>query len=239
MNIGTHQCRSATTSYAGQRDDPDVPIDLVLRLQSTLLGCEWLLAEWARLKTILDQGQPWVQSDKLKAVRLLGKQPFDAIDDKDVAMMFLASFVLKGHRARWDWEIIMEMNSEEIDTFRKNAATRQLDSLTPSDATKAREALWRSSSGPPQRLTTKAEAHRERARVMADLAPTFSHSMIARMASPAPLRVGERPGPVPLAGRPAQASPPRCQWSLVRCQFSFVRCQWSVVRCRMRGRSAD
>ena len=56
-------------------------------------------------------------------------------------MMFLASFVLKGHRARWDWEIIMEMNSEEIDTFRKNAATRQLDSLTPSDATKAREAL--------------------------------------------------------------------------------------------------
>ena len=173
MNIGTHQCRSATTSYAGQRDDPDVPIDLVLRLQSTLLGCEWLLAEWARLKTILDQGQPWVQSDKLKAVRLLGKQPFDAIDDKDVAMMFLASFVLKGHRARWDWEIIMEMNSEEIDTFRKNAATRQLDSLTPSDATKAREALVEIIERATQRLTIRAEAHRERARVMAALATDF------------------------------------------------------------------
>ena len=149
MNIGIREGRGATTSYAGQRDDPDVPIDLVLRLQSTLLGCEWLLAEWARLKTILDQGQPWVQSDKLKAVRLLGKQPFDAIDDKDVAMMFLASFVLKGHRARWDWEIIMEMNSEEIDTFRKNAATRQLDLLTPSDATKRGKRSWRLSSGSP------------------------------------------------------------------------------------------
>ncbi len=174
MNIGTHQCRSATTSYAGQRDDPDVPIDLVLRLQSTLLGCEWLLAEWARLKTILDQGQPWVQSDKLKAVRLLGKQPFDAIDDKDVAMMFLASFVLKGHsRGRWDWEISMEMNSEEIDTFRKNAATRQLDALTPSDATKAREALLEIIERVTQRLTTRADAHRERARVMAALATDF------------------------------------------------------------------
>ena len=174
MNIGTHQCRSATKSYAGQRDDPDVPIDLVLRLQSTLLGCEWLLAEWARLKTILDQGQPWVASDKLKAVRLLGKQPFDAIDDEDVAMMFLASFVLKGHsRARWDWEISMEMNSEEIDTFRKNAATRQLDSLIPSDTTKAREALVEIIERVTQRLTTRADAHRERARVMADLAADF------------------------------------------------------------------
>ncbi len=173
-SIGTYQCRSATTSYAGQRDDPDVPIDLVLRLQSTLLGCEWLLAEWARLKTILDQGQPWVASDKLKAVRLLGKQPFDAIDDKDVAMMFLASFVLKGHsRARWDWEISMEMNSEEIDTFRKNAATRQLDSLIPSDTTKAREALLEIIERVTQRLTTRADAHRERARVMAVLATDF------------------------------------------------------------------
>ncbi len=173
-SIGTYQCRSATTSYAGQRDDPDVPIDLVLRLQSTLLGCEWLLAEWARLKTILDRGQPWVASDKLKAVRLLGKQPFDAIDDKDVAMMFLASFVLKGHsRAKWDWEISMEMNSEEIDTFRKNAATRQLDSLIPSDATKAREALLEIIERASARLTTRAETHRERARVMADLATDF------------------------------------------------------------------
>jgi hypothetical protein len=30
-----------------------------------------------------------------KAVRLLGKQPLDAIDEKDVVMVFLASFVLK------------------------------------------------------------------------------------------------------------------------------------------------
>ena len=227
-DVGTYQCRSATTSYAGQRDDPDVPIDLVLRLQSTLLGCEWLLAEWARLKTILDQGQPWVASDKLKAVRLLGKQPFDAIDDKDVAMMFLASFVLKGHsRAKWDWEISMEMNSEEIDTFRKNAATRQLDSLTPSDATKAREALLEIIERVTQRLTTRADAHREQARVMAALATDF----LAFDDSPG----GERLRRYDLAsGRGLSRSLDdlrKHRHSLVRGQLSVVSFPLSVVAC--------
>ena len=138
---GANEYKAATTSFAGQGDDPDVPIDLVLRLQSTLLGCEWLLAEWARLKTILDEGQPWIPSDKLKGVRLLGKQPFDAIDDKDVAMIFLASFVLNEHEGGWDWEIITEMNRDKRKTFRKNAAIRQLDALKPSDGTSAGNAL--------------------------------------------------------------------------------------------------
>ena len=93
--------RDPSTSSAGKgEDDPDRPADLVLCLQSTLLGCEWMLGEWAKLKAILDQGQAWLSSDKLKAVRLLGKQPFDAIDDRDVAMVFLASFVLKADKGR-------------------------------------------------------------------------------------------------------------------------------------------
>ena len=45
--------RDASTSSAGRTlDDPDRPAALVLCLQSTLLGCEWLLGEWAGLKAI-------------------------------------------------------------------------------------------------------------------------------------------------------------------------------------------
>ena len=172
-NIGTYSDRDPTTSHAGKQDDADLPFDLVLRLHSTLLGCEWLLGQWASLKTVLDQGQAWIPSDKLKAVRLLGKQPFDAIDEKDVAMIFLASFVLKADKGRWDWEITMEMSKSDTITFRKNAATRQLDALTPSDATKAREALLEIIERATARLTIKADAHRERARVMAALATDF------------------------------------------------------------------
>ena len=88
-----------STSFAGEEEmTPIGPPPWSCRLQSTLLGCEWMLGEWAKLKAILDQGQPWLSSDKLKAVRLLGKQPFDAIDDRDVAMVFLASFVLKADK---------------------------------------------------------------------------------------------------------------------------------------------
>jgi hypothetical protein len=163
--------RRSSTSFAGGGDDPDRPAALVLRLQSTLLGCEWLLGQWAELRAILDRGQPWLSSDKLKAVRLLGKQPFDAIDDRDVALVFLASFVLKGDKGRWYWEILMEMNDQDTRRFRQNAADRQLNSLKPEDGAKARERLVGIIERATERLSMKAEAHRQRAELHAALAP--------------------------------------------------------------------
>jgi hypothetical protein len=167
--------RNPSTSFVGKgnEDDPDRPGALVLCLQSTLLGCEWMLGEWAKLKAIIDQGQAWLSSDKLKAVRLLGKQPFDAIDERDVAMVFIASFVLKPDRGAWYWEIAMELADADIKRFKNSAAVRELNSLKPEDAAKAREALLGIIERATERLTVKAEAHQERARLMAALASDF------------------------------------------------------------------
>jgi hypothetical protein len=162
--------RRASTSFADRDDDRDRPAPLILRLESTLLGCEWLLGQWAELRAILKRGQPWLSSDKLKAVRLLGKQPFDAIDTTDVALVFLASFVLKGDKGRWYWEILMEMNEPDTRRFRQHAAYRQLDSLKPADAAQAREALVGIIERATERLMVKAEAHRQRAELHAALA---------------------------------------------------------------------
>jgi hypothetical protein len=163
--------REASTSLAGAgKLDPDDPAILVLRLKSTLEGCEWILGEWAKLKKALDRGQSWLSSDKLKAVRLLGKQPLDAIDDEDVAMVFLASFVLKPDRGKWYWEISMELIDDDTDRFRKNAATRQLQLLMPADVASARDALRALIDRATEPLTAKAEAFRERARIKAALA---------------------------------------------------------------------
>ena len=136
--------RMPTTSFPGKGQiDPDHPAALVLELQSTLLGCEWLLGEWAKLKATLDEGKPWISSDKLKAVRLLGRQPFDAIDEKDVALVFLASFVLNPNkRGRWYWEILMELTDNDEERFRQYAAHRQLESLKPPDAASAAKSYW-------------------------------------------------------------------------------------------------
>ena len=51
------------------------------------------------------------------------------------------------------------------------AAVRELESLKPRDAAQAREALLGIIERATERLTSKADAHRERARVMASLAP--------------------------------------------------------------------
>ena len=168
------QKRTATTSYAGDNiDDPDRPSALVLRLQATLLGCEWMLGEWAKLRAILEQKQRWLPSDKLKAVRLLGKQPLDAIDDRDVAMVYLATSVLAGS-SKWFWEISTELSEPDVRSFGTKAAVRKLKSLRPKNAAGAREALFSIIDRATERLTLKAEIHRERARLMAALAPDLS-----------------------------------------------------------------
>ena len=118
----------------------------------------------------LDAGQPWLSSDKLKAVRLLGKQPFDALDDRDVAMVFLASWVLKPVKT-WDWEISTELTQNDTREFRNNAAIREFDSIKPQDPATARAVLLALIERATQRLALQADAHRERARLLAALAP--------------------------------------------------------------------
>src|SRR2546421_192930 len=55
-------------SSSGLADDPDDPARLILRLEATAAGCQWLLDRWAELRDRLEQGQTWQSPDKLKAV---------------------------------------------------------------------------------------------------------------------------------------------------------------------------
>src|SRR5262249_9593284 len=81
-------------SFSGLSDDPDDPPRLLLRLEATAEGCRWLLDRWAELGALLDRGLSWQSPDKLRAIRLLGRQPLDAADSELVATIFQASHVL-------------------------------------------------------------------------------------------------------------------------------------------------
>ncbi len=81
-------------SDSGLADDPDDPARLLLRLESTAAGCRWLLGRWVELGNLLDRGLSWQSPDKLKAIRLLGRQPLDAADSDVVALIFQACHVL-------------------------------------------------------------------------------------------------------------------------------------------------
>jgi hypothetical protein len=90
-------------SSSGLSDDPDDPPRLLLRLESTAAGCRWLLDRWAELGALLDRGLGWQSPDKLRAIRLLGRQPLEAADSELVATILQACHVLDlrtHHQAR-------------------------------------------------------------------------------------------------------------------------------------------
>ncbi len=80
----------AGTSTSGATDEAYQPAKLVNQLEATAVGCTWLLHEWKLLRDRAVNGL-WYSLDRLKAIRLLGCQPVDAIDQWQVAMIYVAS----------------------------------------------------------------------------------------------------------------------------------------------------
>jgi hypothetical protein len=138
--------------------DENHPMRLVHRLQTTSAGCEWLLEQWAELNDLLKSNVPWLASDKLKAVRLLGRHPIDAIDNRDVARVYLASNVLLKQEVEPFQEILNELSPEEAAVYRESLRLRQYDALVPNKIAAAREVLLDIVRRATERLLDKAEA---------------------------------------------------------------------------------
>jgi hypothetical protein len=143
--LGWEKC----TSWSENPSDPHNPALLVHRLERTIAGCRWLLNRWAELLARLEPGEVWTASDQFKSVRLLGKQPLDAIDDPEVAQIFLASATLLPDRN--DAEALALIKSEirksgfddkdDHSIYSRALKSRQLAKLRPRDAKAARAVL--------------------------------------------------------------------------------------------------
>jgi hypothetical protein len=71
--------------------DPHHPARLVLKLEQTVRGCDWLLGRWAELKMRLDIEGLWLMAEGYEMIRLLGKYVIDMASDYQVEMLILAS----------------------------------------------------------------------------------------------------------------------------------------------------
>jgi hypothetical protein len=123
-------------------DWPDDPAAFVAGLEESSEGVRWLLDRWAELRCLIDSGQMWTYLDQYKFVRLLGKQPFEAIDDPELNGVFLAwEAVEAGWGVRF-WEKIKESTPYEDPAF---SAWREWRAIVarPADS-KAAVALLRS-----------------------------------------------------------------------------------------------
>jgi hypothetical protein len=157
-----HQPR---VSFSGLADDPDGPAQLVLRLESTHAGCQWLLERWRELRVVLNDGMPWQSPDKLKAIRLMGKQPLDAADHADVAAVFLAAWVLDPRNLEVDAfeDVWKELYPPEVDLFRQRLLGRDIEDYLPEDKPAAVAMLTKIIDLYVARLEALAASRRERA----------------------------------------------------------------------------
>jgi hypothetical protein len=125
-------------------DDPigaDDPMHFVLHLQTTVAGCQWMLDQWANLRTVLERVLPWVAADKRKAVRLLGHKPTDVLDNIDIARLYLASHVLLNQGGEPFQDVIDELSQVEAPSFRQSLQSRRYEVLAPKDTAAARQVL--------------------------------------------------------------------------------------------------
>jgi hypothetical protein len=145
LNAASDMGNSVTKDNAGSasefNDVADDPALLILRLQTTVAGCEWMLDQWANLRTILDRGTPWLAADQFKAVRLLGHNSSDVLDNIDVARLYLASHVLLDQGGEPFADIINELLPAEASRYRRTLQSRRYEDLAPKDAVAARQAL--------------------------------------------------------------------------------------------------
>ncbi len=97
--------------------DDDEPGRLVRRLEATLGGVRWLIAEWTSLASLLEPGKVWQGHDKLKSARLLGCQPIAAASVRAIAEIFVASWVIHPERESPFAELRSELSDHELKVF--------------------------------------------------------------------------------------------------------------------------
>ncbi len=159
--VDTAPAGKVTTSGNGPNGEPYTnAAELVRKLESSAMGCQWMLAEWAILRQRAEENY-WFGPDRLRATRLLGRQPVDAIDDERVATIYIASNVIKsfGRPAFADLRSDMEMRG--IERFDKLVSARWPGLSRPADQAQWRRMLVELVDREVAQLNEMLEVHEE------------------------------------------------------------------------------
>jgi hypothetical protein len=154
--------RPTRVSWSKEIDDPDDPARLVNRLEDRLLGCAWMLDRWADLRDLIADGMPWQAPERFMAIRLLGKQPLDPIQDEPVRAVYLCCKAIDPAGARDYADLILELDADERLLFTTRNVERCIASQTPKDAESARAILLELIDGRVERLEVLLKRHQER-----------------------------------------------------------------------------
>ena len=98
-------------------DWADNPSAFVARLEESPEGAQWLLDRWIEMRCLLISDENWTFLDQFKFVRLLGKQPINAIDDPELNEIFLAWETIEDQWGTRFWLQMQELTPYEDPAF--------------------------------------------------------------------------------------------------------------------------
>jgi hypothetical protein len=149
-------------SDSAGRDLNNEPARLVKRMEGTAAGCRSLLEYWTRLRQHLEPDSYWQSYEKFVAIRLMGKQPLDALADPEVSLVFEASHALHPQGSHPFVELRGELTARGMADFLTEWRRRRPPLIEARDAVKGRQALLALVEPAISRLSAMAEEHEQR-----------------------------------------------------------------------------
>ncbi len=157
------------SSWTGDVNDPNDPLVVLKWLEATAKGCQALLRERRKLLERVEQGLGWQSHDRLKAIRMLGRQPTDAAEDKRIVQIYVGAFAIKPNMKRKAYDDLKaEMATLDFKEFVNRVRDRWPMVVDASEMTKAREMLIDLVTRNMERLEAKLEVFEARSEELND-----------------------------------------------------------------------
>jgi hypothetical protein len=146
------------------------PYIITTKLSWTAAGCRAMIREWLELKNRVHENLGWQAPDRLKAVRLLGKHPWMAGEDRALARVYVACFAIHPFGRKDAYE---DLKCEATSAREHKALVKRIRSRWPlvldaGDTAKARQVLLDVFDENVARLEAKLKVHLECAEVHAE-----------------------------------------------------------------------
>ncbi|MFI5461638.1 MAG: hypothetical protein ACHRXM_40150, partial [Isosphaerales bacterium] len=149
--------RKLRTSWNGLAVDPNDPAVLVRKLESSEPGCRQMREVWEDLRAQLEPPKSWQSHHRLKAIRLLGRQPLDAIEDRRVAEIFVASHALNPVGESPFDDLQSDLTTTALARYREDVKAQWPDLVSTTDTARCRQILIDLADRNIERLNGKLE----------------------------------------------------------------------------------
>jgi hypothetical protein len=151
-------------SAALNSDDPKRPVAALKRLEGSAKGCQTLLGHWRAALTRVQDGAELQAHDRHKLIRMLGREVVHAVEDRRIAVIFLASFALKPRENAFPYDDLKsDLSAPEVAAFVERVQRQWGLFLDTANAPAAREVLLDLISRNIERLEAKLEVHLQHA----------------------------------------------------------------------------